>query len=89
MSSRVNLEAILFVTPATLHAQLTCLLKYHYQNYITGITACRPQITTALGIGEAEYTQIVEAVVKEITNPTEFLPYLTYCIRFGRKALHN
>ncbi|RUS15307.1 hypothetical protein BC937DRAFT_92627 [Endogone sp. FLAS-F59071] len=58
-------------------------------NYGTVINATRPQIATALGIGDEEYAKIADAAMEEITNPTEFHPHLTYYVRFGRKALQN
>ncbi|RUS15851.1 hypothetical protein BC938DRAFT_476803 [Jimgerdemannia flammicorona] len=59
------------------------------KNYSNLIAATRPQITTALGIGEDQYDEAGRIAIEELTTENEYRQRFTIFSRFGRKPLEN
>ncbi|RUS31348.1 hypothetical protein BC938DRAFT_477997 [Jimgerdemannia flammicorona] len=59
------------------------------RNYINVVTATRPQITAALGIGEDEYDEVARIAIQEMSSENDYRQHVTLYSRFGRKSLEN
>jgi len=58
-------------------------------NYFSGLKNTRPQVTTALGLSEDEFDEVIKRIEEELTTPNDYRPFVPLYNNYGRKALQN